>query len=316
MICNKEYASVRSLGLHLSFSHKEVNKQEYYDKYMKSDHNEGICIVCGKSTKYKGGLNGYRRTCSVSCGQKHPDTRQKMSNTNLERYGATNPYGSKEIRDRIKVQNLEKYGVENPFCLLGVNEKAVRSSTSEKANEKRKQTCLAKYGSEYHIASDEVRSKAIETYQTRYGVSNAYSIPHIHQKAQFNSLGRKNDGNDSSWETILEKAFQNHLITYKKQYSDKRYPYNCDFYLPETDTFIEINGFWTHGGHWFDETNSDDQTKLNMWISRMNKSRLYVSAIDTWTKADLMKRDFAIKNNLNYVVLWTLEDIYKYITTL
>ena len=48
----------------------------------------------------------------------------------------------------------------------------------------------------------------------------------------------------------------------------------------------------------------------------MNRSRLYVSAINTWTKADLIKRDVAIKNNLNYIVLWTLDDIYKYITTL
>ena len=76
MICNKEYNSVRSLGLHLSASHKDVNKQEYYDKYMKSDPNEGICLVCGKPTKFKG-LFGYARTCSVSCGQKHPGTRQK-----------------------------------------------------------------------------------------------------------------------------------------------------------------------------------------------------------------------------------------------
>lgn len=315
MICNKEYNSVRSLGLHLSSSHKDVNKQEYYDKYMKSD-SEGICPVCGKPTKYKGGLNGYRRTCCISCGQKHPDTRQKLSDTNLERYGATNPYGSKEIRDKIKAHNLEKYGVENPFCLPGVNEKAVRSSTSEKANEKRKQTCLAKYGTEYHIASNEVRSKSIETYQKRYGVSNAYSIPHINQKAKYNSLGYKHNGNDSSWETLLENALKDHEITYIKQYRDQRYPYNCDFYLPDTDTFIEINGFWMHGGHWFDPNSKEDQQRLQLWTSKINRSSLYASAITNWTISDLAKRDCAIENNLNYVVLWTLDDIHNYIATL
>ena len=315
MLCNREFKSLKSLGLHLSHSHKDITHKYYYDTYLKNE-GDGICPVCKKPTKFKGGLHGYARTCSISCGQKHPETREKLNTTNLIRYGATNPYGSKEIRTKIKKHNLEKYGVENPFCIDGVNERAIKNSHSDKANNKRKQTCIEKYGNEYHIASDAIRQKSINTYQERYGVSNAYSIPEIHQKAVNNSLASHNDnGNHSSWETLLENALITKNIKYTKQYRDDRYPYYCNFYLPDNDEFIEINGFWMHGNHYFNENNEEDINILNKWKAKSD-NKMYVSAIDIWTKSDLEKRDCALKNKLNYTVLWTLEDIHNYIDNL
>ena len=43
---------------------------------------------------------------------------------------------------------------------------------------------------------------------------------------------------------------------------------------------------------------------------------MYKVAITVWTKSDLEKRDYAIKNNLNYIVLWTLNDIDNFIKSL
>lgn len=135
-ICNKVFKSKHSLGLHLSKSHKNINKKEYYDTYVKKE-NEDICPVCGNYNRFKGGLHGYERTCSVSCGQRHKDTREKISATNMLRYNATNPYGSKIIREKIKQTNLKRYGVENTFCIAGVNEKAVKNSIKNLAWKKR-----------------------------------------------------------------------------------------------------------------------------------------------------------------------------------
>lgn len=207
-LCNKKYNSIRSLGLHLAMSHNVKGfeaKKIYYDTYIKKK-NEGICPVCGKPTKFKGGLHGYAITCSITCGQLHPETRQKMNETNLERYGATNPYGSKKIRKKIE-----------------------------------------------------------KTFISRYGVKNAYSIPKIHEKAISHSLASHQDnGNHSSWETLLENVLIKHKIKYKKQYKDIRYPYYCDFYLPKKDLFIEINGFWMHGGHYYDGRHKEDKIKLQL----------------------------------------------------
>ena len=32
-----------------------------------------------------------------------------------------------------------------------------------------------------------------------------------------------------------------------RSYSTDKYPYNCDFYIPSKDVYIECNFHWTHG---------------------------------------------------------------------
>lgn len=187
----------------------------------------------------------------------------------------------------------------------------------KKLKKKRQQTNLKIYGNKYHIASDIVRNKIINTLKDKYNVTNSYSIPEIHTKAIQNSLGYHDDnGNDSSWEALLDNALITKNINYYKHYNkDPRYPYECDFYLIDTDTFIEINGFWMHGGHYFNKNNKDDLDKLHLWESKL-PNRMFESAINVWTKSDLIKRNTAQKNKLNYIVLWTLQDINNYIQSL
>ena len=70
-----------------------------------------------------------------------------------------------------------------------------------------------------------------------------------------------------------------------------------------------------HGGHYFDKNNKEDLNLLELWKAK-SYNRLYQSAIDTWTKYDLIKRDIANEHNLNYIVLWNLNDIQNYIKSL
>ena len=96
--------------------------------------------------------------------------------------------------------------------------------------------------------------------------------------------------------------------------SDVRYPFRCDFYIKSLDLFIELNGHYTHGGHWFDENDEEDIKQLEEW-KRRNKSKKYgkySGAIDVWTRRDVLKREMARKNNLNYVVLWNQGDISQW----
>ena len=66
--------------------------------------------------------------------------------------------------------------------------------------------------------------------------------------------------------------------------------------------YIECNFSWTHGGHFFDENNIEDQEKLKLWKSKNTK--YYDNAIKTWTVRDVKKHNIAIQNKLNYIVLW------------
>lgn len=89
-----------------------------------------------------------------------------------------------------------------------------------------------------------------------------------------------------------------------RHYSDDRYPFICDFYIPSEDLFIEYNGTWTHGKHPFDETNLDDICRLEEWKEKARVSKYYKNAIYTWTNLDVRKQKIAKENNLNYQVIY------------
>ena len=124
------------------------------------------------------------------------------------------------------------------------------------------------------------------------------------------------NGNDSSLEDFLENSFNNNNIVYIKQYNaDSRYPYFCDFYLPDSDIFVEINGYFTHNGHWFDKNNLDDINTLNIWKEKAKEHSMYETCIRVWTDSDVKKRNSAKNNKLNYVVLWSKKDIEDWINS-
>lgn len=75
------------------------------------------------------------------------------------------------------------------------------------------------------------------------------------------------------------------------QYQDERYrnpktgrKFNCDFYIPSEDLFIELNYHWTHGKHPFniDDVNDYDLlTKLQYNASTYPEKTSYLDAIKT-----------------------------------
>src|SRR5208337_532080 len=99
---------------------------------------------------------------------------------------------------------------------------------------------------------------------------------------------------------------KNNIVTIR-QYVDKiRYPFACDFYLPEKDLFIELNLFWAHGKEPFAGTKKQ-LTKLNEWREKSNTSNFYKNAIATWTVRDPIKRKTAKIYNLNYLEFFDID---------
>ena len=61
-ICNKEVKNIKSLSNHIPFEHEEIDKKEYYDKYLKKK-NEGVCYFCGDPAIFFNISRGYHRIC-------------------------------------------------------------------------------------------------------------------------------------------------------------------------------------------------------------------------------------------------------------
>lgn len=85
---------------------------------------------------------------------------------------------------RMKKRNKEKYGVEIPSQLPELREQnrihAINQSDATK--EKRKQTCLKRYGTAFYVQSDDCKEKSKHTLMQRYGVQNASQAQSVKEK--------------------------------------------------------------------------------------------------------------------------------------
>ena len=240
---------------------------------------------------------------------RHNEIQNKVKQTSLNKYGSehynqseegrarlSKILSSEEFQNKIKQICLDKYGVE--YFLQ-----------SEEVRNKIKQTCLKKYGVVYPSQSQEIQNKVKQTCLKKYGVENysqsqEYQSRHDEIQAKINNTKHLNHTfNSSQIETEFASYLDSQNIEYIRQYRSKEYPFNCDFYLPKYDLYIEIQASWTHGGHPYDCDEETDKTVLEVWKSK--NTDYYDNAIETWTKRDVKKREIAKIDGLNYLEIFS-----------
>lgn len=67
-----------------------------------------------------------------------------------------------------------------------------------------------------------------------------------------------------------------------------------------------------HGGHWFNKNSSEDRKKLKEL--KNSQSEFKKVWAKTWSEIDLEKKQVAIDNKLNYVVLFSKDEINDFLT--
>lgn len=262
--------------------------------------------------------------------------KKKMRETNLRKYGFNCSSKSEIVKEKSKQTCLKRYGVEYPGQI-------------EEAKEKSKKTCLEKYGSEYYIGSkdclektiefskqnynvdwftksEKIKNKAKETMLRRYGVEYSMQIPknkeymsylmssYEMQERRYNTMKRNHTFNSSSTEEELFLYIKSRFPTVVRQYKDKnRYPYFCDFYIPELDYFIELQGYYTHGKHPFNPNSNEDLQLIEYYKKKYGED---CQPITIWSIKDVEKRDCAKRNHLNFKEVWSLEDGKNFVNDL
>lgn len=277
---------------------------------------------------------------------------QKIKNTKFKKYGDENWNNPEKQKETIanKIKNDKDY-YKRRFQ-KSMQTKLKNGYSKEKNVAKIKQTCIQRYGVDSYSKTDEFISKVKETNQQKLGVDfpgqcrqcieklrntnlKKYGCEIFPESIQFKELWKNKEfvkrRQQKSYETkrknnsfhISSKEDECYKILVQKygienierQYSiDKRYPFNCDFYIKNLDLFIEYNGHWTHGGHPFDNKNINDIKKINLWKERSKKSNFYKSAIETWTIRDVRKRKIA-KETLGYkfIEIWNINQLNEII---
>lgn len=293
LICNKNF-----IALNNHIKKHNLTTKEYYDRYLKVD-NEDRCRVCGKITRFMGIRYGYTKHCSYKCAnndeqekiKKYTETRMlHQQQTNLKRYGHINQFQRKEI---------------------------INKNHSEIANNKRKQTYIDRFGTDHPSKNEQVKQKTKQSNLDRFGYVCPFNKPEIIKRSHSNEAIIKanntkrlnNSFNKSKMEDITYSILLTKFTSVIRQYYSKKYPYHCDFYLPDIDLYIECNFHWTHGGMKYDGRKIKCKQQLAKWKEKAETSQYYKNAIYTWTILDKKKFAIARRNKLKYLVIWNFNEI-------
>lgn len=229
---------------------------------------------------------------------------------NVGRKAPLSPEKMASKLEKAKATWQAKYGVDN---VMLVSEKVAKMEV----------TCLDRHGVRNYRQSPKCIEQSRATNVVRYGApSYAQSEEYKRRYPEFlkKTIATKNKNHSHNSSSQEERAYT--VLCEKfgvddvfRQYMSDVYPFPCDFYIKSIDTYIEMNLTWYHCGRFYNPDSRDDQEWLEELQRRRERSDCYETAINTWTRKDVKKRDTALANELNYVVFWKLNmaDFYEWL---
>lgn len=270
------------------------------------------CPVCGNYTTYLG--NGkYSVCCSTKCSNNYDVANQRREQTTLLHYGVKHPCSSEIIKNKVKETCLKKYGVSS-YLITEECKKILKEKIgveypfqSKEYLEKADKTSIERHGCLAHecTKNKESQEKMKKTFIKRYGVDSFSKTEKFksimkEKKEEMNRkrfLTKKQNGtlHTSYEEQKLYDILKKHYPDTISQYSSKEYPFNCDFYIPSQDLYIEYQGYPSHGPYPY-IVNEETNMILEKW-----KKKGYDGWIYDWTKRDVMKRNCAKSHNLKWI---------------
>lgn len=281
------------------------------------------CPICGNPCKFNG--IEYNKTCCYSCRGKlniielekksgirsslcKEEVKQKSLITIKNIYGEKieNVSQAEIVKNKKEKTCLDRYGVLNPYQIDTIKYKCIKNLKLNKTAiiEKRRKTNLEKYGYEWTL--QQYKGKRLPDH-IKIPLINAMNSKEVKEK-RYNTLKKNNTFRYSKIEEDLNNYLIINNIAFERQYKSDKYPYYCDFYFPDVDFYLEIQGNWTHGFKPFENTKEDLEI-VKKWESK--NTAFYKNAIKNWTITDVQKRNIAKKNKLKFIEVFSikLEDI-------
>ena len=163
---------------------KNYNIGLYFFKWLLKEHN----IKKDKSLVQQ----NINSTFLTKYGHTGFVNREKIKETNLQRYGVDNPSKAKEIIEKRKITNQKLYGGNAPIY-------------DKKVKEKIKQTNLKKYGVENVFQSKNIQNKISQTKLSLYGDSKFVNKDKIKNTWQQKSIKELNSIKEKRENTNLKK---------------------------------------------------------------------------------------------------------------
>ena len=235
-------------------------------------------------------------------------TLEKMKNTNLERYGSENIRSSKCFKDKMQKYFQDKFNANSPF-------------ESEEVQEKIKQTNLAKYGVDNPWKSKQIIDKIkniklrnIQNFEKENNVVllKKLNLDYIHRVVEdLDVIEFKNHlfirNSDIKLAKELDKKYREEAKTYNSKYEVEIHewlksiclgeiqvntrkvitPLELDFYIPNKNLAIELNGDYWHSVN----TGRDPNYHLNKTLLCQEKGiqLIHIFEYEWNSKKDILK---------------------------
>ena len=271
-----------------------------------------ICEKCGKL---------FEKFPSEIKGSKHYYCCRKCANDSKKNKPSWNKGLTKNTDKRVAKYAKTKEGIKfsdnHKKALSEVKKGKVSPRKGKKLNNETKlKISISKKGTIPWIKGKHHTKETIEKLK-KIKTGKKYSLEQRVEMTKKRLETRKKNGTmtyskpEHQINQLLKEKFEDVICQYKSE----KYPFNCDFYIPSRDLYIEFQGHWTHGNHPFSESVEDLET-LNKWKIRSSNSNAYLHGIDVWTKRDPLKRKIAKENNLNWLEFFTIEEFLIWFSTI
>lgn len=253
------------------------------------------------------------------------DIKIKIKSVLIDRYGADHPQRVLKIKQKTMQTNIEKYGV----CNVAKSE-LIKARTRKTCREKygkdylfqteyfkiaARKTCLARFGVKYHVQRQDMREKIgknlkryrsewKESMMRNHGVDSPFKMPSTRKLCISDSAINKKRATmrrNKTWKSskpedrLYEKLVKKYPSTQRQAPAGR---WSMDFYIPEIDTYINLNGIYWHGRNRTENeliSSVSTQDKVILETQRRDKKR------EAWFK----------ERNLKLVIVWE-DEIEKY----
>ena len=203
------------------------------------------------------------------------------------------------IENHTANDTASKFGITYDMLMNQLKKYGIRKSTRQRMNNTYK-TNISKYGSKTKFGSksfkqwrkdniETIMERMKQTFQSKYGVDSFV------ESSEAKNVWKM--GTSKAEMRIFEKLKQTFPDTIN-HYKSNVYPFNCDFYIPSIDTYIEYQGFYTHGNEPFDQNNCNHVNEMNELLNKGDEYSL--SKLHIWCEQDPLKRRVAKENGLKW----------------
>lgn len=345
---NGSYSSAKYCSEECAIKGGQVKQKETVMEKYGVEYAAQSEVIKEKSRKTNLERYGVENTFAVE------EFKEKSKKTNLKKFGTEYALGAKEIREKIADTCMKKYGKPYVVLTEKQKAENVQKwhEKDEQRVKKTKETNMKKYDAEFFMQSQaykdkmqekfgadhisrsqyiaekqpEMIEKRRETSMERFGVpcyfqtreciekiKEMYATGEIQSKAV--ETKRKNGTfNTSKPEKDILVLLQEKFPDVVYQYRSELYPFDCDFYIPSLNLYVEFQGHWTHGSKPFEGT-EEDLAELDKWKQKALTSKFYRNAIDVWTELDVKKRQLARKNDLNWIEFFNMDQFNEWYNT-